>query len=67
MALTLINICKYALTSAIESLSLVYGGDIVLAGLGFTNTITLELMGAMLGWLVAWLAASQHIRALEPR
>ena len=67
MALTLINICKYALTSAIESLSLVYGGDIVLAGLGFTNSITLVLMGAMLGWLGAWLAASQHIRALEPR
>ena len=67
MALALINICKYALTSAIESLSLVYGGDIVLAGLGFTNSITLVLMGAMLGWLGAWLAASQHIRALEPR
>jgi cell division transport system permease protein len=67
IALALINKCKYALTNAIDSLSLVYGGDIALAGLGFTNSITLVLMGAMLGWLGAWLAASQHIRALEPR
>ena len=66
IALILINSCKYALTNAIESLSLVYGSDIVLTGLGFTDSITLVLMGAMLGWLGAWLAASQHIRALEP-
>ena len=67
IALILINACKYALTNAIESLSLVYGTDISLAGLGFTNSMTLVLMGAMLGWLGAWLAANQHIRALEPR
>ena len=67
IALILINACKYALTSAIDSLSLVYGGNIELTGLGFTNSLTLLLMGAMLGWLGAWLAASQHIRALEPR
>lgn len=67
IALLLIHVCKFALTNAIESLSLVYGGDIVLAGLGFTDSITLVLMGAILGWLGAWLAASQHIRALEPR
>ena len=67
IALILISACKYALTSAIDSLSLVYGGNIELTGLGFTNSLTLLLMGAMLGWLGAWLAASQHIRALEPR
>lgn len=67
IALILISVCKYALTSAIDSLSLVYGGDIELTGLGFTNSLTLLLMGAMLGWLGAWLAASQHIQALEPR
>lgn len=67
IALILIHYCKYALTNAIDSLSLVYGTHIVLTGLGFTNSITLVLMGAILGWLGAWLAASQHIRALEPR
>lgn len=67
IALALISLCKYALTSALESLSLAYGGEIVLSGLGFTNSLVLLVLAALLGWLGAWLAASQHIRALEPR
>lgn len=67
IALILISVCKYALTNAIDSLSLVYGSGIELAGLGLSNSLALLLMGAMLGWLGAWLAASQHIQALEPR
>ena len=67
IALALISLCKYALTSALESLSLAYGGEIALSGLGFSNSLVLLLLAALLGWLGAWLAASQHIRALEPR
>ncbi|MDB2409286.1 permease-like cell division protein FtsX [Pseudomonadales bacterium] len=67
IALALISLCKYALTSALESLSLAYGGEIALSGLGLTNSLVLLVLAALLGWLGAWLAASQHIRALEPR
>ena len=66
IALALISLCKYALTSALASLSLAYGGEIALSGLGFSNSLVLLLLAALLGWLGAWLAASQHIRALEP-
>lgn len=67
IALVLISLCKYALTSALESLSLAYGSEIALSGLGLSNSLVLLLLAALLGWLGAWFAANQHIRTLEPR
>lgn len=67
VALILISICKLALTNAIGSISTVYGTSISIAGLGALNSLKLLLAGGVLGWLGAWLAASQHIRLLEPR
>ena len=67
IALVLLTLAKFALTNSLDALSELYGSAISLKGLGLLNSLTLVLSGAMLGWLGAWLASSQHIRALEPR
>ena len=67
IAIVLLTLAKFALTNSLDALSELYGSAISLKGLGLLNSLTLVLSGAMLGWLGAWLASSQHIRALEPR
>jgi cell division transport system permease protein len=56
-----------ALAGPVARLAGLYGSSLKLTGLGFGSG--LAVMGASigLGWLGSWLAATRHIRAIEPR
>ncbi len=67
IALLLLSMGMLVLTSSIADISGAYGSQFKLNGLGVINSISLLIGCAGLGWLGAWLASAQHIRALEPR
>ncbi|GAA5443872.1 cell division protein FtsX [Microbulbifer sp. NBRC 101763] len=54
------------LSGPIAGLSSSYGSNYALAGPGFSYFLGLTAGAALLGLLGAWLAATRHIRAIEP-
>jgi cell division transport system permease protein len=50
----------------VRRLSSLYGSDFKLAGLGLENSLWLLAIGIGLGWLGSLLAASYHLRNVEP-
>jgi len=67
LALLLIEAAMYALTTPISHMSAAYSIDIALYGPSWSERLCLLASSAGLGWIGAWLAASQHIRSLLPR
>lgn len=55
-----------ALTGPIGQLSLTYGSDFQVQGLGLTGSGLLIAIGGLLGWLGARLAVWRHLRDIEP-
>lgn len=55
------------LEQPVQSLANAYASDFNLMGLNQEDTLSLLLLGAVLGWLGAWLAVTRHISAIEPR
>jgi cell division transport system permease protein len=43
-----------------------YGSEFRLSGLGFVASLAVLGAAAALGWSGSWLAASRHIKAMEP-
>ena len=66
MALILVALAAAILGKPVESLAKLYGSQFHLQGLGFTKGV--EVLGLSLGlaWLGSWLAATRHIRDIEP-
>jgi cell division transport system permease protein len=54
------------LAAPVRRLAALYGSDFRLAGLGFENSLWLLGAGVALGWLGSLLAASYHLRDIEP-
>jgi cell division transport system permease protein len=54
------------LAAPVRRLASLYGSDFRLAGLGFENSLWLLGAGVALGWLGSLLAASYHLRNVEP-
>jgi cell division transport system permease protein len=54
------------LAAPVRRLAALYGSDFRLAGLGFENSLWLLGAGVALGWLGSLLAASYHLRNVEP-
>jgi cell division transport system permease protein len=50
----------------VESLAKLYGSQLHLQGLGVIAGIELLGVAAGLAWLGSWLAATRHIRGIEP-
>jgi cell division transport system permease protein len=66
MALLLAAVTTRLLTGAIRHLAETYGSDFGLNGVGWILSAEVLLGAGLLGWLGAWLAATWHIRAIEP-
>jgi cell division transport system permease protein len=66
MALILVAVAVAVLDRPVESLARLYGSQLHLQGLGITAGIELLGVAAGLAWLGSWLAATRHIRGIEP-
>ena len=66
MALTLVAVAAAVLARPVESLAKLYGSQFRLHGLGFTTGVLVLVLAASLAWLGSWLAATRHIRGIEP-
>jgi len=66
MALMLVAIAGAVLARPVENLAKLYGSQFHLAGPGFTTGVLLLGLAAGLAWLGSWLAATRHIRSIEP-
>jgi len=66
MALTLVALGAVILAKPVESLAKLYGSQFRLQGLGFTTGVLVLALATCLAWLGSWLAATRHIRGIEP-
>jgi cell division transport system permease protein len=66
MALILVAVAAAVLARPVESLAKLYGSQFHLRGLGFTAGVLVLGLAASLAWLGSWLAATRHIRGIEP-
>jgi cell division transport system permease protein len=66
MALILVAVAVAVLDRPVESLARLYGSQLHLQGLGVIAGIELLGVAAGLAWLGSWLAATRHIRGIEP-
>jgi cell division transport system permease protein len=66
MALILVAVAAAVLSRPVESLARLYGSQFHLQGLGFTTGVLVLGLAATLAWLGSWLAATRHIRGIEP-
>jgi cell division transport system permease protein len=66
LALILLAIASLVLKGPVAELASLYGSDFRLKGLGFGMAASVLGVAAMLAWAGSWLAATRHIRAIEP-
>ena len=66
LALVLTTAIVILLGGPVARLSLLYGSDFRLSGLGLHESLWLFGAGIGLGWLGSWIAASWHLRQIEP-
>jgi cell division transport system permease protein len=65
LATILVAIAAALLGRPVEHLALLYGSQFRVQGLGW-NTAAVLVGAVALGWLGSWLAATRHIRSIEP-
>jgi cell division transport system permease protein len=66
IALILVAVAAVILAKPVDSLAKLYGSQFRLRGLGFTTTVGVLGLAVGLAWLGSWLAATRHIRSIEP-
>jgi cell division transport system permease protein len=66
IALILVAVAAVILAKPVDSLAKLYGSQFRLRGLGFTTTAGVLVLAVGLAWLGSWLAATRHIRSIEP-
>lgn len=67
VALVIIQSVLFWVDSPVARLADLYSSAFDLRGLGFLPTLGLVLGSGFLGWLGAWWAVRQHLRAIEPK
>ena len=67
VALAIVAITVLVLSAPVQRITGLYGSDFRLQGLGLETTLWLIGAGVALGWLGSYIAASRHLRAIEPR
>lgn len=60
VAAIIVSFTLYWLNSPVKQLTKLYNSNFVLQGLGFGSTMSLLLLGMLLGWLGAWIAVHRH-------
>ena len=66
LALGLVALAVAILSNPIARLAALYGSQFTLRGLDMPTSLLVIAAAALLGWLGSWLAASQHIQAINP-
>jgi cell division transport system permease protein len=66
MAVTLIAVAAAVLGRPVDSLAKLYGSQFHLQGLGWRAAALVLAVAVGLAWLGSWLAATRHIRGIEP-
>lgn len=66
LALILVAVAAAMLAHPVEHLALLYGSTFRLQGLKLGNGAAVLGLAVGLSWMGSWLAASRHIRAIEP-
>jgi cell division transport system permease protein len=66
IALILVAVAAVILAKPVDSLAKLYGSQFRLRGLGFTTAAGVLALAVGLAWLGSWLAATRHIRSIEP-
>jgi cell division transport system permease protein len=66
VALLLVQLAIRLLAGPLEHLTLLYGSSFRLSGLGWSVGLMTLASSTLLGWLGSWIAATRHIRRIEP-
>jgi cell division transport system permease protein len=66
MALIVVALAAVILAKPVDTLAKLYGSQFRLRGLGFTTAVGVLSLAVGLAWLGSWLAATRHIRGIEP-
>jgi len=66
IALTLVGVAAALLARPVDALAKLYGSSFHLQGLGFASAIEVLVFAAALAWFGSWLAATRHIRRIDP-
>jgi cell division transport system permease protein len=66
LALLLVALAVALLAQPVARLAALYGSQFRLRGLGFGVSVTILSVSVTLGWLGSWLAATRHIKLIEP-
>ena len=66
IALMLVFVAAAVLAQPVDALAKLYGSEFHLQGLGLAAAVQVLGLAIGLAWLGSWLAATRHIRAIEP-
>ncbi|MGC1521924.1 MAG: permease-like cell division protein FtsX [Steroidobacteraceae bacterium] len=66
MALILVGAAAAVLARPVDELARLYGSQFHLEGLNFTTSASVLGVAVGLAWLGSWLAATRHIRGIDP-
>jgi cell division transport system permease protein len=66
MALILVALAAGVLGRPVNELAKLYGSQFHLEGLNFTTAASVLGIAVGLAWLGSWLAATRHIRGIDP-
>ncbi len=66
IALLLVAVAVAVLAKPVDGLAKLYGSQFHLQGLRFTTAFDVLALAVILAWFGSWLAATRHIRGIEP-
>jgi cell division transport system permease protein len=66
LSLVLVAIASVVLARPVAQLAFLYGSDFQLQGLKLVSGFGVLMIAAGLSWVGSWLAATRHIRSIEP-
>jgi cell division transport system permease protein len=66
LALILVFVAAAVLSQPVQALAKLYGSQFHLQGLGFRAAAQVLSLAVSLAWFGSWLAATRHIRGIEP-
>jgi cell division transport system permease protein len=66
LAWLIINVLVWYLDGALAELLGLYGSELTIQSLTFSELIKLVLLASFLGWFGSYLSVRQHLRSIEP-
>jgi cell division transport system permease protein len=66
LAWLIINLLVWYIDGALAELLGLYGSELTIESLTFSELIKLVLLASFLGWLGSYLSVRQHLRSIEP-